>query len=54
MATIHLKLLTANGLTLAQEDAVLVASEDAKKGRKVKETKNLAEMKSYLDSLKSS
>lgn len=50
---IPFKLLTANGLTLAQENAVLIASEDAKKGRNVKETKNLAEMKSHLDSLKS-
>jgi antitoxin component of RelBE/YafQ-DinJ toxin-antitoxin module len=49
---IPLQLLTENGLTEAQEDAILKASEEAKQGKNVVVTNNWKETKAYLDKLK--
>ena len=49
---IPLQLLTENGLTLAEERAILKAFKEAQAGKNVTTTKNWEETKKYLDSLK--
>ncbi len=49
---IPLQLLTENGLTLAEERAILRASGEARTGKNITATKDWEETKEYLDSLK--
>jgi len=49
---IPLQLLTENGLTVAQEQAILKAAEEGKKGKNVVITNNWQETKAHLDKLK--
>lgn len=49
---IPMQLLTENGLTVAQEQAILRAAAEAKRGKNVVVTNNWQESKAYLDSLK--
>lgn len=50
--SIPFPLLTENGLTVKQENAILKASEEAKRGINVTTTNNWEETKAFLDSLK--
>ena len=50
---IPMQLLTENGLTEAQEDAILKASEEAMRGENVVEAMTWREAKAHFDKLKS-
>lgn len=46
------RVVTENGLTLEEEEAILKASAEAKNGKNVTRAKNWKESKTYLDELK--
>lgn len=49
---IPLQLLTENGLTVAEEQAILKAEKEAMQGKNVVVTNNWSETKAFLDKLK--
>lgn len=49
---IPMQLLTENGLTVAQEEAILEAEREAMQGKNVVVTNNWKETKAFLDKLK--